>query len=108
MLQVVGNQLTDEAGQIVMLRGMARPVLQWSITGQGAGKTIDEQDFMEIASHKCNTVRLCLELNWLSDLSYLAIIDNCVQWSKHHGLYIILDMQSDFSASIFFCKDVCI
>lgn len=102
ILQVVGDQLQDNRGNPVWLKGIARPSLEWSANGQ----YLSTQDLSNIANWNSggttahsNVIRLDLYQGyWLSSGpvtqigSYKQIINAIVYYAIQLGMAVILDL----------------
>eukprot|EP01119_Soliformovum_irregulare_P025095 TRINITY_DN918_c0_g1_i1.p1 TRINITY_DN918_c0_g1~~TRINITY_DN918_c0_g1_i1.p1 ORF type:complete len:357 (+),score=49.78 TRINITY_DN918_c0_g1_i1:100-1170(+) len=91
---VSGNQIFDPNGKLVILRGLDRPSLEWSCTGQ----QMSLADYALMKSWGANIIRLSLSqccllagLNGYS-ASYASVIDQQVTWIKSLGMGVILDL----------------
>ncbi len=93
---VQGAQILDRNNQPHLFRGLDRPSLEWSCSGD-----IVETDYITMAQMwKANVVRLPLNQDcWLQDASnpsadssYQALVDEQVQWAKTYNMDIILDL----------------
>jgi hypothetical protein len=87
-LKVVGNQIVNETGSPVYLRGVNRPIGNYVW-----GRIIAEQDFKDISEvWYANIVRLPFKYDqYFNDPEYRVFIDDCVNWAEKYNLYIILD-----------------
>ncbi|MFA6916139.1 MAG: cellulase family glycosylhydrolase [Parachlamydiales bacterium] len=102
ILQVVGDQIVDNNGTPILLKGIVRPSLEWSATGQ----YLSTQDLSNIANWSSggttahsNVIRLDLYQGyWLSSGpvtqsgSYKQIINAIVYYSTQLGMTVILDL----------------
>jgi len=102
ILQVVGDQIIDNKSNPVLLKGIVRPSLEWSVTGQ----YLSSQDLSNIANWNSNgtiahsnVIRLDLYQGyWLSSGpatqigSYKQIINAIVYYSIQLGMAVILDL----------------
>ncbi len=94
-LQAKGRWIVDEAGNIVILRGI-------NFSGYEYGSPWNdhtEQDYHKIASWGFNVVRLPIAWNFLEpqtgryDTSYLSkYVDRDIAWARKYRLYVILDV----------------
>ncbi|HZU81926.1 MAG TPA: glycoside hydrolase family 5 protein [Polyangiaceae bacterium] len=91
-----GAQILDKNNQPHLFRGLDRPSLEWSCSG-------DQVETDYITMHDvwhANVVRLPLNQDcWINDptnpsydSSYEAVVDEQVGWAKAHGMDIILDL----------------
>jgi hypothetical protein len=89
---VVGNQVLDKSGAVHTFHGVARPSLEWSITGE----RIAPGDFALMADWKANVVRIALnQRSWLASTTakgYQETVKQAVEWAKQAGLDVILDL----------------
>ena len=89
---VQGNQIFRESdGGVHRFRGVARPSLEWSRTGEA----MSLQDYQRMAGWGANVVRIALnQAFWLrGDLAtYQAIVNSNVGWAQQAGLDVILDL----------------
>lgn len=102
ILQVVGDQIQNDRGEPVLLKGIVRPSLEWSPTGQ----YLSTQDLSNIANWnsggtvaKSNVIRLDMYQGYWLDSgpvteigSYKQIINAIVYYSIQLGMTIILDL----------------
>jgi endoglucanase len=91
---VVGNTVFDADGQPHVFRGVARPSLEWSSTGEGLAAA----DYQAMAGWGANVVRIALNQGfWLAgssahDAAYPSLIDQQIAWAHDAGLDVILDL----------------
>jgi hypothetical protein len=91
---VVGNQLYDSSNQPALLRGFARPSLEWSPTGE----QLSLEDYQLMKSWNSNVIRLSLnQCFWLSGLkdynsAYKDTVNAQVTQIKSLGMAVILDL----------------
>jgi endoglucanase len=91
---VNGNTVCSHASEAHVFRGLARPSLEWSPSGDH----LSERDFRLMASWGANVVRLPLnQAFWLEDspqfaAGYAELLDDAVSWAKAAGLDVILDL----------------
>jgi endoglucanase len=89
-----GRTVCTAAGEKHLFRGVARPSLEWSASGD----KISAADFQAMASWKANVVRIALNQDfWLSgaalyNSSYETVIDGAVKAAEAAGLDVILDL----------------
>lgn len=102
ILQVSGDQIVTDRGDPVLLKGLVRPSLEWSPTGQ----YLSTQDLSNIANWnsggsiaRSNVIRLDLYQGyWLSSGpvtqmgSYKQIINAIVYYATQLGMAVILDL----------------
>lgn len=102
ILQVSGNKIVDNHGNEILLKGIVRPSLEWSATGQ----YLSTQDLSNIANWqsggataKSNVIRLDLYQGyWLNSApatqigSYKQIINAIVYYATQLGMAVILDL----------------
>jgi endoglucanase len=93
---VMGVQILDRNGHPHLFRGLDRPSLEWSCSGD-----IVEANYETMAMvWHANVVRVSLNQDcWIQDpnnnsydASYQAVVDDQVQWAKKYGMDIILDL----------------
>ncbi|MDP9001733.1 MAG: glycoside hydrolase family 5 protein, partial [Myxococcota bacterium] len=93
---VQGAQILDKDGRPHLFRGLNRPSLEWSCSGD-----IVETDFQTMAQvWHANTVRLPLNQDcWIKDASnpsydpsYQAVVDEQVRLAKKYNMDIVLDL----------------
>jgi aryl-phospho-beta-D-glucosidase BglC (GH1 family) len=90
-----GNKILDKNKNEHFFRGLDRPSLEWSCSGD-----IQGVDYQGMSGWGANVVRLPLNQDcWLStsgntsyDSSYAGTVDQNVQWAKQNGMDIILDL----------------
>lgn len=90
---VQGNQVLQESdGAPHRFRGVARPSLEWSRSGEA----LSLQDYQNMASWGANVVRIALnQAFWLrgADASaYQSFVNGNVVWAQQAGLDVILDL----------------
>jgi aryl-phospho-beta-D-glucosidase BglC (GH1 family) len=92
----MGAQIIDSNGQPHLFRGLDRPSLEWSCSGD-----IVETDYQTMAQvWHANVVRVSLNQDcWIQDpnnnaydSSYAAVVDEQVQWAKKYKMDIVLDL----------------
>lgn len=102
ILQVNGDQIVNNKGNPILLKGIVRPSLEWSATGQ----FLSTQDLSNMANWtfggskaETNVIRLDLYQGyWLSSApatqigSYKQIINAIVYYSTQLGMAVILDL----------------
>lgn len=102
ILQVVGDQIMDDQGTPITLKGIVRPSLEWSATGQ----YLSTQDLSNIANWSSggttahsNVIRLDMYQGyWLTSGpvtemgSYKQIINAIVYYATQLGMAVILDL----------------
>jgi hypothetical protein len=90
-----GNKILDKNGNEHWFRGLDRPSLEWSCSGD-----IQSVDYQGMQMWGANIVRLPLNQDcWLStsgntsyDSTYAGTVDQQVQWAEENGMDIILDL----------------
>lgn len=94
-LAVKGNSLVDNDNNPVILKGFARPSLEWSKTGEH----LSEKDILNMKSWGANTIRLSLfQKSWFESAdisvkgSYKQIVDAIVRIATDNGMAVILDL----------------
>jgi endoglycosylceramidase len=111
LLSTNGTQITDEHGNIVILRGVDLsgyeyiPPIQW---------VHHESDYAQIASWGFNVIRLPISWENLEPQagvyndSYLQnLVDQDIAWAKQYGIYVILDMhQICWSSHFTMCNGI--
>jgi endoglucanase len=94
--KVMGAQILDRNGHTHLFRGLDRPSLEWSCSGD-----ITEIDYQTMAqAWHANVVRLPLNQDcWIQDSTnqaydsgYQGIVDAQVRWAKKYNMDIILDL----------------
>jgi endoglucanase len=91
---VQGNKIYAGNGALHRFRGVSRPSLEWS----SSGEKLEQADYAKIASWGANVVRLPLSQSfWLADSAhydagYRTRIDQNVGWATAAGLDVILDL----------------
>lgn len=89
---VSGNQILDESGAPKIFRGVNRPSLEWSKTGEG----FSPEDFQEMAVWNANIVRIPLNQAYLLTevvaREYETRVAEVVGWARDAGLHVILDL----------------
>ncbi len=91
---VIGNQLYDPNNQPSLLRGFARPSLEWLVNGEN----LSLQDYQLMKSWGANVVRLSLnQCFWLPgskgyDSTYKSIVDTQVNNIRSLNMAVILDL----------------
>ncbi len=102
VLSVQGNQIVNDRGDSILIKGLVRPSLEWSATGQ----YLSVQDLSNIANWKSsgvvadsNAIRLDLYQGfWLNSQpvtaqgSYKQIINAIVYYATQLGMAVILDL----------------
>lgn len=102
ILKVNGDQIVNDRGDSILIKGLVRPSLEWSATGQ----FLSTQDLSNIANWKSggsiadsNVIRLDLYQGyWLNSGpvtqigSYKQIINAIVYYSVQLGMAVILDL----------------
>lgn len=98
-LRVVGNQLKDAVGNVVRLRGVNVPSLDWSPVGENVMQSIDAA----VDSWKANIIRVPLTQDlWFGYYkgsraadqgeSYRKIVDDIVKKAAEKNFYVLLDL----------------
>lgn len=91
---VNGNTICAADGRAHQFRGVDRPSLEWSSTGEH----LSAADFELMASWNANVVRLALNQDfWLADSpihdpGYPALVDTAIAWAESAGMDVILDL----------------
>lgn len=87
---VSGNTIYDAAGNPVIFRGVARPSLEWSSTGDH----LSLADYQLMHSWNVKLVRLPMnQRSWLTNANnYQQTIDQNVQWIRSLGMNVLLDL----------------
>ncbi|KTC98627.1 glycoside hydrolase family 5 protein [Legionella erythra] len=95
ILTVKGNQIVDNEGNVIMIRGMARPSLEWNKQGQ----FLSEDDLLNMKKWGANTIRLSLkQKSWLESESvdvkgsYKQIVDALIYHATQNGMAVIIDL----------------
>jgi hypothetical protein len=104
-IRVVGNQIVNEGGDLVVLRGVNRSGMEYTdrraldpngvsrpTSREAAGITKDE--IMEIVNYwKANIIRLPINQEWaLTRADYLTNIDRIIEWAAAEGAYVLLSL----------------
>lgn len=90
----VKNTIVGPDGRAFLVRGVDRPSLEWSPTGDH----ISAQDFQRMRAWGANTVRIALNQDyWLStacaySAGYQGLVAQAVHWAEAAGLVVILDL----------------
>lgn len=94
-LNVNQDKIVDNYGREVLLKGVARPSLEWNNQGQ----YLSEQDFINMKSWGVNTIRLDMNQDfWLNSASadvsgsYKQIIDAMIYYANKYEMATILDL----------------
>jgi hypothetical protein len=89
-LHVQGDRLVNANGQVVWLKGVDTPSLEWSKTGTN----LSQSHYTYISqTWKANVVRIPINQDWaLSDSNYLATLDKVLDYTQNAGLYAIVDL----------------
>jgi endoglucanase len=75
-----------------LLRGVARPSLEWWRPEWGL-ENINREDFENIRGWNANVVRVPInQRSWLEYPEYRDILDKIVDWNKELGMYTIIDL----------------
>jgi hypothetical protein len=95
ILKVEGHNIVDNNGNLITLKGFARPSLEWNEQGQ----FLSEQDFANMKKWGANTIRLSLnQASWFKSKtidvkgSYKQIIDAIIYQATQKGMVVILDL----------------
>ncbi|KTD45998.1 Endoglucanase A precursor [Legionella rubrilucens] len=95
LLKVKGNQIVDNEGHVIVIRGMARPSLEWNKQGQ----FLSEDDLLNMKKWGANTIRLSLkQKSWLESKpadvkgSYKQIVDAIIYHATQNGMAVIIDL----------------
>jgi endoglucanase len=98
-LHTSGNQIIQANGQAVSLRGVVMPGLEQQGTTSGTG--VSQQAVNEAKAWGSNFVRVPLgEQFWLSSncdyvASYIATVDQVVNWITSQGMVALLDLHTN-------------
>lgn len=91
-LKTDGRWITDEGGDLVLLRGADYMGMEFGWFGHS------EDDFKRMESWGFNVVRLPIAWSYVEPIegryndSYLEKVDRVIAWCKNTHLYVILDM----------------
>jgi endoglucanase len=89
---VKGNTIVDQDGSTVTLKGVARPSLEWSPTGQ----SLSPIDVQNMKSFGANIVRLSLNQTFWLDTTdypdYQTIVDQMIAFAFQSEMDVILDL----------------
>lgn len=95
VLSVLGDNIVDNEGKVIRLKGIARPSLEWNAQGE----FLSEQDFANMKKWGANAIRISLnQSSWFKSKpldvkgSYKQIIDAIVYHATQNGMVIILDL----------------
>lgn len=95
VLSVQGSNIVDNEGNVIKLKGFARPSLEWNEQGQFLG----EDDFANMKKWEANTIRISLNQDsWFKSKpaevkgSYKQIIDAMIYHATQNGMVVILDL----------------
>lgn len=95
VLSVSGDNIVDNEGKAIRLKGVARPSLEWNVQGQ----FLSEQDFVNMKKWGANVIRISLnQSSWFKSKSiavngsYKQIIDALVYHATQNGMAIIFDL----------------
>jgi len=95
ILSTQGNNLVDEQGNTIILKGVARPSLEWNPKGQ----YLSAADIEKMHEWGANTIRLDLNQNyWFESKpattkgSYKQIINAIVYYAIQNHMVVILDL----------------
>jgi len=102
LLKVSGDNIINQEGKAVLLRGIALNNLYWENNSQIPQWIIKEEDFAMIKSWGVNIVRYALSYTWFEDDSQpftykekgFADLEERLSWAKKNDIYVILDMHS--------------
>ena len=89
-----GNRIYNSEGKPQLLRGVARPSLEWNYNGEN----LSSDDYQLMTDWGANVVRIALNQGfWLSGSvahhsGYAARIDQQIEWATAAGLAVILDL----------------
>jgi len=94
-LHTDGRWIKNSGNQIVFLRGVNRPSLEWRTDG---AKWV-ESTWDTMASWGCNAVRVSFTKSWwdnneptIDGMLYRQKIDQAITWGQKRGIYTIVDM----------------
>lgn len=97
-LKIRGNQVVDEAGKVVILRGVNTACLEWSADGEG--KLLDTVR-VAVKDWNVNHIRLPLSQDrWFGKapeqrdegVAYRALVRQVVDFCAANGVYVMLDL----------------
>ncbi|MEP6962288.1 MAG: cellulase family glycosylhydrolase, partial [Acidobacteriota bacterium] len=91
-LSVDGPRIVDPAGAPVLLRGVNRSGLEYSLEAASAGITCDHLAHLT-RDWGANIIRLPFNQTWALREDYLAEIDRVIAWAAENGAYTLLDLQ---------------
>ena len=94
-LQVVGNKIVNENGEIVILRGLGpQPIINLAITDWDV--PWNEDIFKEMHAWGATTVRLLVSPGRFFDNveSGLEILDQAIEWAGKYDMYVLLTYTS--------------
>ncbi|CDZ77351.1 Endoglucanase A precursor [Legionella massiliensis] len=91
----MGENIVDNDGTVIRLKGFARPSLEWDKQGQ----FLSEQDFANMKKWGANTIRVSLTQDlWFNSKaidvkgSYKQIIDAIIYYATQNRMAVILDL----------------
>lgn len=94
-LSVKGNQIVNDRGAVIRLKGVVRPSLEWNVQGQN----LSASDIALMRGWGANVIRLDLDQQfWLASAdrtvtgSYKQIVDAMIQIAIQNGMAVILDL----------------
>ncbi len=90
-LHTLGNQIVDEQGNAMILRGVNRSGLEYDKTGAGISRA--EIDFI-CTDWKAQIIRIPFNQDWINhDPDYVDFLDEIIGWIIGNGAYVLLDLQ---------------
>lgn len=95
ILSVSGNQIVNNHGDVITLKGFARPSLEWAKQGEH----LSVNDILNMMKWGVNTIRLSLNQQFWFDSepvtqkgSYKQVINAIIHEANLYGLAVILDL----------------
>lgn len=94
LLHTVGNQIIDEQGKAIRLRGVNMHTYydRYSVDKTAPLKYATEADIKYLKSLGVNSIRLGLSWQYFKTNLGYQLIDTYVKWCEDAGIYLILDM----------------
>lgn len=94
-LHVSGNNIVNDKGAVIKLKGMVRPTLEWNKLGE----KLSPEDIQNMKKWGINTLRINLNQNYWFESeavtekgSYKQIIDAMIYYASQQGMVVILDL----------------
>ena len=90
-LKVIGDKIYNDSGQVVILKGVNLPGLEWD---KGpANNNITRKTIIYLATEwNANVIRLPLNAQWyIDDPVYRQVVKDVQNWCAENGLWLIID-----------------